>query len=46
MSKRELEKIQKELSSIEKELALLSKQYDEAMTEKKALEEEAELMER
>ena len=46
MSKRELEKIQKELSSVEKELALLSKQYDEAMTEKKALEEEAELMER
>ena len=46
MSKRELEKIQRELASIEEELARLSKRYEEAMAEKKALEEEAELMER
>ena len=46
MSKRELDKMQKELASIEEELARLSKQYEEAIAEKKALEEEAELMER
>ena len=46
MSKRELEKIQKELTSIEEELARLSVQYEEAMAEKKALQEEADLMER
>ncbi len=46
MSKRELEKIQRELASIEAELASLSKQYEEAMAEKRALEEEAEIMER
>lgn len=46
MSKRELEKIQRELSSIEEELARLSKQYEEAMTEKRALQEEADIMER
>lgn len=46
MSKRELEKIQKELTSIEEELGQLSVQYEEAMTEKKALQEEADLMER
>lgn len=46
MSKRELEKMQKELASLEEELARLSKQYEEAMAEKRALEEEAELMER
>lgn len=46
LSKRELEKIQKELSSIEEELARLSVQYEEAMTEKRALQEEADLMER
>lgn len=46
MSKRELEKIQRELASIEAELASLSKQYEEFMAEKRALEEEAEIMER
>ena len=46
MSKRELERIQKELASIEEELARLSVQYEEAMTEKRALQEEADLMER
>lgn len=46
LSKRELEKIQKELTSIEEELARLSVQYEEAMTEKKALQEEADIMER
>ena len=46
MSKRELEKIQRELAAIEEELSRLSKQYEEAMLEKRALEEEAELMEK
>ncbi len=46
MSKRELERIQKELASIEAELADLKQKFDEAMAEKKALQEEAELMER
>lgn len=46
MSKRELDKMQKEVASIQEELARLSKQYEEAMLEKRALEEEAELMER
>lgn len=46
LSKRELERIQKELASIEEELARLSVQYEEAMTEKRALQEEADLMER
>ena len=46
MSKRELEKMQRELASIEEELARLSKHYEEAMAERKDLEEEAELMER
>lgn len=46
MSKRELEKIQRELTSIEAELAELSKQYEAAMSEKRALQEEADIMER
>ena len=46
MSKRELEKMQKELASIEGELARLSRQYEEATLEKRALVQEAELMER
>ena len=46
MSKRELERIQKELSSIEAELDRLNRQYEEAMAEKRALQEEAEIMER
>lgn len=46
LSKRELEKIQRELTSIESELVKLSKQYEDAMTEKRALQEEADIMER
>ena len=46
MSKRELEKIQKELSDIETQLTALGKQYEAAMNEKRALVEEADLMER
>ena len=46
MSKRELDKMQKELASIQEELARLSKQYEEAMLEKRGLEEEAGLMEK
>ena len=46
MSKRELEKIQRELESIEKELSELNHQYEGAMGEKRALQEEAELMEK
>jgi len=46
MSKRELDKINKELKSIEEELDALSKQYEEAISEKQALQAEAELMEK
>ena len=46
LSKRELEKIQRELTSIESELAQLSKQYEDAMAEKRGLQEEADIMER
>lgn len=46
LSKRELEKIQKELFSIEEQLAALGKQYEEAMNERRSLEEEADLMQR
>ena len=46
MSKRELEKIQKDLSEIEGVLSELNKQYEAAMAEKRALQDEAELMER
>lgn len=46
LSKRDLEKTQKELLSIEEELSQLSKQYEEALGEKRALQEEADLMER
>ena len=46
MSKRELEKIQKELADIEIQLDALGKQYEAAMNEKRALVEEADLMER
>lgn len=46
MSKRELEKIQKELADIESQLKGLGKQYEEAMSERRKLEEEAELMSR
>ena len=46
LSKRDLEKIQKELLNIEEELAELSRQYEEAIGEKRALQEEADLMEK
>ena len=46
MSKRELDKINKELNSIEEELNALEKQYQEAISEKQALQAEAELMEK
>ena len=46
MSKRELDRIQKELSAIESQLKELGDQYEEAMSEKRALEEEADLMQR
>ena len=46
LSKRDLEKIQKELLNIDAELTQLSKHYEEALGEKRALQEEADLMER
>lgn len=46
MSKRELDKMQKELSAIETQLKTLGDQYEEAMSEKRKLEEEADLMQR
>lgn len=46
LSKRELEKIQRELASIKTELSELSQQYEAAMSEKRALQEEADIMER
>uniref|UniRef100_A0A1X7UR28 AAA+ ATPase domain-containing protein n=1 Tax=Amphimedon queenslandica TaxID=400682 RepID=A0A1X7UR28_AMPQE len=46
LSKRELANIQKELSNIESQLEALNKQFEEAMAEKRALEEEAEIMQR
>ncbi|KAM3610556.1 uncharacterized protein V6R79_005609 [Siganus canaliculatus] len=45
-SKQELEDIQSELSNIQKELQALGKKYEAAITEKRMLQEEAELMER
>jgi len=46
LSKRELEKIEREVSDIEAELKELSIKYENAMKEKTALQEEAEIMER
>ena len=46
MSKRELDKMQKELAAIESQLKALGDQYEEAMSEKRALEEEADIMQR
>lgn len=46
MSKRELEKIQRELTSIKAELDRLSQQYEAAISEKRGLQEEADIMER
>lgn len=45
-AKRDLEKITNEVNRLESELAELSKKYEEAMTEKQMLQEEAEIMER
>lgn len=41
-----MEKITNEVNRLESELAELSKKYEEAMTEKQMLQEEAEIMER
>ena len=46
LSKRELEKIEREVADIERELKDLSIKYENAMKEKQALQEEAEIMER
>ena len=46
LSKRELEKIEREVGDIEGELKDLSIKYENAMKEKQALQEEAEIMER
>ena len=46
LSKRELEKIEREVADIEGELKDLSIKYENAMKEKQALQEEAEVMER
>ncbi|XP_050408300.1 dynein axonemal heavy chain 10 [Patella vulgata] len=45
-AKRDLDKITKEISALEAELSKLNQKYEEAMAEKKALQEEAEIMER
>lgn len=45
-SKKELELIQGELSDIQKELQALGEKYQDAITEKQQLQEEAEIMER
>ncbi|XP_067660223.1 dynein axonemal heavy chain 10-like [Haliotis asinina] len=45
-AKRDLDKITNEVNSLEKLLNALNKQYEEAMAEKKALQDEAEIMER
>ncbi|XP_064378089.1 dynein axonemal heavy chain 10 [Dromaius novaehollandiae] len=46
LSKRELEKIQAELATIQDELKALGSKYEEAITEKQQLQEEAEIMQR
>lgn len=45
-AKRDLDKITNEVNRLEAELAELSKKYEEAMTDKQQLQEEAEIMER
>ena len=45
-AKRDLDKINNEINSLEKELGELNRKYEEAMAEKKALQDEAEIMER
>ena len=46
LSKRELSKIEKELKNLEDELKALNDKYEAAMSEKAALQQEAEIMER
>ena len=45
-AKRDLEKITNEVNRLESELAELSKKYEQAISEKQQLQEEAEIMER
>lgn len=45
-AKRDLDKINKEVSTLEATLADLNQKYEQAMAEKQALQEEAEIMER
>ena len=45
-AKRDLDKITNEVNRLEAELAELSRKYEQAMTEKQQLQEEAEIMER
>lgn len=45
-AKRDLDKINAEVKSLEDELADLGRKYEEAINEKQALQEEAEIMER
>ena len=46
LSKRELGKIEKEVKNLEDELKALNDKYEAAITEKSALQREAEIMER
>ena len=46
MSKRELERIEKEVNEIEAELRELNIKFQQAMGDKQALQDEAEIMER
>ena len=46
LSKRELMKIEKEVKNLEDELKALNDKYEAAMSEKAALQQEAEIMER
>ncbi|XP_072163343.1 dynein axonemal heavy chain 10-like [Diadema setosum] len=45
-AKRDLDRINNEVASLEKELAELGQKYEDAMSEKRTLQEEAEIMER
>lgn len=45
-AKRDLDRINAEVKSLEDELAELGRKYEEAINEKQALQEEAEIMER
>ncbi len=45
-AKRDLAKINTEVANLESELSALSEKYENAMTEKQQLQEEAEIMER